>query len=53
MQCDCRDKNYISGNVKDFFKQSVNIEKYFQKVRNAEIRYNFLKKTLFKKKCKC
>ncbi len=41
-------KTIFPGYVKDFFKQSVNIEKYFQKVRNAEIRY-FEKNSYLKK----
>ncbi len=43
-------KTIYPGNVKDFFKKSVNVEKYFQKVRNAEISYfeknYFLKKNV-------
>ncbi len=41
-------KTIFPGNVKDFFKQSVNMEKYFQKVRNAEI--NYFKKNYYLKK---
>ena len=41
-------KTIFPGKVKDFFKQSINLKKYFQKVRNAENHY-FEKNSYLKK----